>query len=178
MGRWCESKLLGEHVGGSAVRSIYFVSKIHTISASQTCSSNHAFADRKDEQLLLISVGAKQVLTSWLLQYRSTDNDKLHYDGLNTDSQFVSSSTSGFSSISFQWLSTHMPPKFASTHQKVKKLETSENGNSSTMKSSLSGLDEALSKKQKPKPDVLDQHENDWRYMAVTAFLVKHADSR
>ncbi|XP_020255003.1 uncharacterized protein LOC109831932 isoform X2 [Asparagus officinalis] len=176
MGRWCESKLLGEHVGGSAVRSVYFVSKTHIITTSQSCGSNHGVADKNDNPLLLISVGAKQVLTSWLLQYRSTDIENLHHNGANTDSEDVHSPTL---SMYFQWLSTHMPPKFASSHQKVKREpKAPENGNCLTTKITLLESDLTKTKKLKPKSELMDRQDNDWRYMAVTAFLVKHVDSR
>lgn len=159
----CESKLLGEHVGGSAVRSVYFTSKMHTIGVAENCSAvskfiSHSSPNSKDSKFLLISVGAKQVLTSWVLQCEAPEN----------------------SLMSFQWLSTHMPPKFASSRRKVENiLETAEKGNSVNMSSApLAESDSSECKKTKPLSFLMDQIENDWRYLAVTAFLLKHIDSR
>lgn len=98
------SKLLGEHVGGSAVRSICCVSKLHIIPSATTKvpdgRSEHNAADEdKDNPILLISVGAKRVLTSWLLKSRKLD-DKTNFrtdnqhDAKELDDQFLSSMSS------------------------------------------------------------------------------------
>lgn len=111
--------MLGEHVGGSAVRSICFVSNIHVILADTTnvLTSRDEEAESQESKYrpsLLISVGAKRVLTSWLLRNRKLDKkeeiflkqqDYVTEDG---DASEVSSL------LSFQWLSTDMPPKYSS----------------------------------------------------------------
>lgn len=113
---WSTSKLLGEHVGGSAVRSICCVSKLHTIpSAAITVPDDRSEQNvddvDKDNPTLLISVGAKRVLTSWLLKSTRlknktnfhTDNQQ---DSKEVDGRLLSSLSS---SMTFQWLSTDMP---------------------------------------------------------------------
>ncbi|KAJ6686773.1 WD REPEAT PROTEIN [Salix purpurea] len=62
---WFTSKLLGEHVGGSAVRSICPVSKMHIIASDLTNLSDwtkrqNTCAGDIDNPFLLISVGSKQ----------------------------------------------------------------------------------------------------------------------
>ncbi|XP_078169265.1 transducin family protein / WD-40 repeat family protein [Carex rostrata] len=113
--RWSDSKLLGEHVGGSAVRSICFTPKTHQyghhLHGSQSdCEINHDYS-------LLISVGSKQVLTCWILN-------------------------EGNASTTFQWFSSHIPPKVNTNNKEEKHIE------------------------------------NDWRYMAVTAFILRNSFAR
>ncbi|KAK4273317.1 hypothetical protein QN277_021743 [Acacia crassicarpa] len=181
---WSISKLLGEHVGGSAVRSLCCVSKLHIISsrAANLCDgrgeSNAAIEDQ-DNPILLISVGAKRVLTSWMLKNRRLDNK----EDIPADQQYNSSGDydnfwSDFSSLTFQWLSTDMPAKYASTR---KNLE-------SDAKKVVESAENAYNAKGDVRPgsllperalDVIrDKHEDDWRYLAVTAFHVKCAGSR
>ncbi|XP_027351575.1 uncharacterized protein LOC113862665 isoform X2 [Abrus precatorius] len=184
---WSTSKLLGEHVGGSAVRSICCVSKAHTISldmgdgdAPDGGSELNAGLENKDNPTLLISVGAKRVLTSWLLKHRRLDNK----GDLPTDHQYKSQ---GFddkllsnlsSSMTFQWLSTDMPAKYSITpkipENNLEKLGVAENVSNTNIDDrpgsliSESGITNLIR----------DKHEDDWRYLAVTAFLVKCSGSR
>ncbi|KAK2970234.1 hypothetical protein RJ640_021670, partial [Escallonia rubra] len=144
---WSASKLLGEHVGGSAVRSICSISKMHILAADLTNMPCETFI--KDTTLegwenpfLLISVGAKRVLTAW----KQKRNMRTLADGLNDAIR-----NDFHPSMSFQWLSTDMPTKRCSNHETRKNMQNA-----------------CLS----------DTSENDWRYLAVTAFLVKFADSR
>ncbi|XP_026457214.1 uncharacterized protein LOC113357933 isoform X1 [Papaver somniferum] len=178
------SKLLGEHVGSSAVRSISFVSKIYSAAVDQThmtqeCRSS---VDDRDNQLLLISVGAKRVLTSWLLQNGSADKEKTLVNDLLVKAENRSKPQSKtFSSMSFQWLSTDMPSRFSSTHKGGKgpqgSVEVGENA-SNNGSGAPSGSLFSENCELEVRSDILDKNENDWRYMAVTAFLVKGADCR
>ncbi|XP_058076183.1 uncharacterized protein LOC131224801 isoform X2 [Magnolia sinica] len=177
---WSASKLLGKHVGGSAVRSICFVSEIYTTGQAYISCGEHrhdAIADR-DDQFLLISVGAKRVLTSWLLQ------NKRHKEEALVQGAVAKTGNIGgpeCPSMSFQWLSTHMPPKFASTRKSIENtVQNSGQGrNVSVLKASpTSRASIAKSKETESKLTQEEQNENDWRYMAVTAFLLKGADSR
>ncbi|KAJ6806159.1 uncharacterized protein M6B38_176215 [Iris pallida] len=176
MGSWCKSKLLGEHVGGSAVRSIHFVSKIYTITASRTCSPGHDLSERKVDQLLLLSVGAKQVLTSWVLCDSTPESEEINDSDQDSEDAFCH--TPEFSSISFQWLSTHTPPKLGSASRRVDFSASTEKGNGSIVQSAMPASQLTEYEKQNPKSTLMDQSENDWRYLAVTGFLVKHANSR
>ncbi|OEL16371.1 hypothetical protein BAE44_0022611 [Dichanthelium oligosanthes] len=165
-GRWCSSKLLGEHVGGSAVRATCFIPKTYTI-ADKSCNySSNSISDdiaveNKDETFLLISVGSKQVLTAWILQPRIAENGQVCLNGLDTDSKQSSKNLeSGDFAMSFQWLTTHMPPKLTRNRLKPGHIKQSvEEGNSYVVQPNLG---------------VMDHMENDWRYLSVTAFLLKH----
>ncbi|WOL19113.1 WD repeat-containing protein 6 isoform X2 [Canna indica] len=166
IGRWSESLLLGEHVGGSAVRSICFIPKIYTFmsSTSSGCTYNSS-ADGNEDQLLLISVGSKQVLTSWVLKNTIAENGS-------------SKLTSKFqSSVSFQWLSTHMPQKFANRQKKTEKLMEMPEECPTIHSNQISTVSPTECRKGNHDCTFGDQIDNDWRYLAVTAFLVKHLDS-
>ncbi|KAF0932871.1 hypothetical protein E2562_012193 [Oryza meyeriana var. granulata] len=149
-GKWCSSKLLGEHVGGSAVRATCFVQKAYTF-LDKSCNiipngnSDDILVKNKDNILLLISVGSKQVLTTWVLQPKVTENRHV--------------CSSGDSAMTFQWLSTHMPPKLTNRSKTGHVKQNNEEGDSSMVQ---------------PNQVIMDQLENDWRYLSVTAFLLEH----
>ncbi|KAI7748445.1 hypothetical protein M8C21_007603 [Ambrosia artemisiifolia] len=150
---WSASKLLGEHVGGSAVRSLCSVQKVHTFTC-HTMSTAGAIIkqgtdlDDQEDQFLLISVGAKRVITAW--KRKSTSTPK--------------------SEMLFQWLSSDLPNRKGGTNLNgSKKEETNRN------------LDNVSIDKPPPENSEVccnDGKENDWRYLAVTAFLVKISGSR
>ncbi|GMP87350.1 hypothetical protein CsSME_00039757 [Camellia sinensis var. sinensis] len=182
---WSASSLLGEHVGGSAVRSICFVSKIHKLAADVTnmpYGINRLNADLGDREnpCLLISVGAKRVLTCWKQKNRVTkfkEEASMTKPRDATGSGFKPSSRM-FSPMSFQWLSTDMPNKYYSTceiRENTEKVGTAEN---------VVGSDAAYAspfpeaRKMESKIYLGDKYENDWRYLAVTAFLVEVTYSR
>ncbi|KAJ4956703.1 hypothetical protein NE237_013486 [Protea cynaroides] len=181
---WSASKLLGEHVGGSAVRSLCFVSKIHIITGDQSEVSNErdgcslAF-DNTDYQFLLISVGAKRVLTAWLLCDSGSNNKEESLD-VGAKENSVTPSRA-LPSVSFQWLSTDMPPKFSSTHRRINNIDEKIGPVKNALNKSsnpTSTSDSAESMDVDSKSCFGDKNENDWRYLAVTAFLVKGADCR
>jgi hypothetical protein len=157
--------LLGEHVGGSAVRATCFIPKTYTIT-DKSCDygstgiSDDITIENKDETLLLISVGSKQVLTTWILQPR-IENAQVCLNGLDVDSkQSSKNSESGDLAMSFQWLTTHMPPKLTRNRLKAGHIKQSgEEGSFSAVQ---------------PNMGVMDPMENDWRYLSVTSFLLKH----
>lgn len=163
------------------MRSICYVSKIHVISNDVTNGADgrneqNASGENKENPSLLISVGAKRVLTSWLLRNRKLYKmeNTLASEQSNTAGNGNSSEVS--SSMSFQWLSTDMPPKYKSSDKFTKNV------------GKIIGLAENMSsvKADEGTEDgkmVLqsytgDKCEDDWRYLAVTAFLVKCAGSR
>ncbi|KAM7526949.1 hypothetical protein LguiB_030359 [Lonicera macranthoides] len=178
---WSASKLLGEHVGGSAVRSICSVSKMHIIAAADMPDG----IDRKktttlvdgENPFLLISVGAKRVLTAWQQKTRWITSNKKEEEEEEPDDGKGHPSLGALSSISFQWLSTDMPTRNCSTRKKGRNVQKTaenccnENSDSAVSPKSNKNMD---SKSSIPG----DEYENDWRYLAVTAFLVKVADSR
>ncbi|CAN4112818.1 unnamed protein product [Withania somnifera] len=158
---WSTSKLLGEHVGGSAVRSIFFVSRLHKMvldanDTPESVNSEKWFLDDPEDCSLLISVGAKRVVTAWK-QKCNIKNDLNFYGSL--------------SSASFQWLSTDMPTRDRNhgKQQNNKKVSgTVENGGSFCSED----------KRSYSEPCIPDICENDWRYLAVTAFLVQVSGTR
>jgi hypothetical protein len=155
--------MLGEHVGGSAVRDTCFIAKTYTLidkSCNSSGSSGNILIENEDTTFLLISVGSKQVLTTWILQPRIAENRQGCSGGLDLDTkQSLECSDNGDSSLTFQWLSTHMPPKLTTNRLKAGHVKQNfEEGNSSAQ----------------PNLAIMDQMENDWRYLSVTAFLLKH----
>ncbi|PKI35559.1 hypothetical protein CRG98_044013 [Punica granatum] len=174
---WSSSKLLGEHVGGSAVRSICCVSRTHRVNTlaggyKENLTKNvEAFTEAGDDPVLLISVGAKRVLTSWLLRkWNPREEESLvdHQQQKKTDN-----GSAGSSSMSFQWLSTDMPVRNSVPPKKSEKIDR-------FVKGRKNGSTENVDAKVKlPTEGSLgDKYEDDWRYLAVTAFLVKYTGSR
>lgn len=185
MGNWQDSKLLGEHVGGSAVRSICFISGIHRFSADTSYNlaeenTIYVSTESNENQFLLISVGAKQVLTSWILENKEVITKEEDCDKEPSDASAISCPPlNEFSSISFRWLSTYMPQRFTSTHRRDRLMEINEEKNSSTIKPSpISDPQTARCSTEKPRDNLVNLMDNDWRYLAVTGFLLKHAGSR
>ncbi|GFP93621.1 WD repeat-containing protein 6 [Phtheirospermum japonicum] len=156
---WSSSQHLGEHVGGSAVRSICSVSKMHIFMTDSACAQNGTLEDK--DPFILISVGAKRVITAW--------------------KQMITMNNKTTPSFSFQWLSTDMPSKHTSyvKRQNTKEpLEKSED--LSTAKSDPIYVELPSSDYRKMGPNFCpeDDLENDWRYLDVTAFHVKETGSR
>ncbi|XP_024044008.1 uncharacterized protein LOC18048806 isoform X3 [Citrus clementina] len=185
---WSSSKLLGEHVGGSAVRSICFVSEINQISAvvdnvSEEINRQNGVAEDKENPFLLISVGAKRVLTSWLLRHRGIDEmeETTVESKYNRNGNDLELSLGASSSLSFQWLSTDMPTKNSSTHGKkkdMKKVDHITRNIASMNANAKTGSISSESREREAKAFLGDKYEDDWRYLAVTAFLVKCPGSR
>lgn len=175
MENWSSSKLLGEHVGGSAVRSICCMSKTHVVNTSGGgCVKNviknvQASKEAADDAVMLISVGAKRVLTSWLL------GNQIPLEELLDDQQQkqVDNGPVGSSSISFQWLSTDMPVRNSVPPEKWEKRDCYTKGRKNA------GNEDLDARVKLPSEGSLrDKYEDDWRYLAVTAFLAKCAGSR
>lgn len=96
--------------------------------------------DEQEDQFLLISVGAKRVLTAWKRKIISKPK----------------------SEMSFQWLSSGFPIRNSVNSLKGSKEKNTGNLDNNSLVSS----------------DSCDGLENDWRYLAVTSFLVKLSGSR
>lgn len=161
------------------MRSICSVSKMHTIPADVTNMTNgtdrHNVAwDAMENPFLLISVGAKRVVTSWLLQTSTIENKGEVLDGVQNNTG------KGSPSMSFQWLSSDLPAKYSSIRKKTEDLEKivgTEKASSLNISSESGSLFPEKNEMQlKTCPG--DIYENDWRYLAVTAFLVKDSVSR
>ncbi|CAL9009232.1 unnamed protein product [Prunus brigantina] len=179
---WSASKLLGEHVGGSAVRSICSVSKISIVLSDVTnipdTNGQNAAMENIETPVLLISVGAKRVLTSWLLRSRKVDNKEEQHNITGNSNKVLLQESS---SMSFQWLSTDMPAKYSSAHKFPENKEKKAGLAANVSSAEADGRSMSLSSengKMELKSGIKDKYEDDWRYLAVTAFLVKCAGSR
>ncbi|KAI4319911.1 hypothetical protein MLD38_033452 [Melastoma candidum] len=171
---WSSSKMLGGHVGGSAVRSICCVSALHMHAPDAYNPDGNGDAQVEEGlsstyqsdayPVLLISVGAKRVLTSWVLRDRRSPrqegrlSDTAHGDA---KSSFLPSADLP-STISFQWLSSDMPVKYSVPPKNRAEVN-------------LPAKDDKISPL---KATHFECSEDDWRYLAVTAFLVRHVGSR
>ncbi|MBA0656195.1 hypothetical protein Goklo_008575 [Gossypium klotzschianum] len=184
MENWSASKLLGEHVGGSAVRSICFVSKTHIIPSDVSSTpglekGQNDTSDGKQNPCLLVSVGAKRVLTTWLLRNRSLDEEEEIYpeQKLNRCETGCKPTVKQCSSMSFRWLSTNMPIRSPSMEGREKTMRAT-NKISSLDSDAKTGSTLIEKEGTKSKTCLVNKYEDDWRYLAVTAFLVKCAGSR
>ncbi|KAK6118147.1 hypothetical protein DH2020_048131 [Rehmannia glutinosa] len=187
MENWLSSQHLGEHVGGSAIRSICFVSKVHmfmpdsTGNPSVVCAQNGTLEDK--DPFMLISVGAKRVVTAWK-QATTVTNKRLGNMCSVIDkngNNLTDSSTATVSSFSFQWLSTDMPFRHASHVKRQNTKDLLEKVvDLSTDRSDAISVESHSSNYRKMEPNFFpeDNLENDWRYLDVTAFLVKETGSR
>jgi len=135
----------------------------------ESVNSEKWFLEDPEDCSLLISVGAKRVVTAW----KQKSKMRIREDGtldtecnIKNDLHFHGSS----SSASFQWLSTDMPTRERNNgKQQNKKVSgTVKNGGSFSSEDKRSYSESCL-------PDIF---ENDWRYLAVTAFLVQVAGIR
>lgn len=166
---WSTSKLLGEHVNGSAVKSLCVSLRLYTIlgDPSNVCSGVHGVKENLgelDNFSFLISVGAKRVLTVWKQRLSFADRmEKAAYSEPSTaiENDYNESCSHRLSSSpTFEWLSADMPAKC-------------------TNKSKGQGLENGKRNVMSPlNPCDTDEVSNDWRYLAVTAFHVKILDSR
>ncbi|KAB2620162.1 hypothetical protein D8674_041787 [Pyrus ussuriensis x Pyrus communis] len=149
---WSASKLLG--------------SMLLNIVPSDTANINgkNAAAENRETPVLLISVGAKRVLTSWLLRSNK----------VNKKDETLSDQQHNITGNGNEWLSTGMPVKYSSNRkfpENVGNYSIAEtNGGSRLLSSEKGNID--------LKSSLTDEYEDDWRYLAVTAFLVKCAGSR
>ncbi|KAB2052554.1 hypothetical protein ES319_A12G129200v1 [Gossypium barbadense] len=184
MENWSASKLLGEHVGGSAFRSICFVSKTQIIPSVVSSTpglekGQNDTSDGKQNPCLLVSVGAKRVLTTWLLRNRSLDEEEEIYpeQKLNRCETRCKPTVKQCSSMSFRWLSTNMPIRSPSMEGREKTVSAA-NKISSLDSDAKTGSTFIEKEGTKSKTCLVNKYEDDWRYLAVTAFLVKCAGSR
>lgn len=96
------------------MRSICFVSKTHIFDADSTDMPKGVAVEDQENPCLLISVGAKRVLTAWKQKFRV----RTKVEGLSSRPANGNSSSTVPPSMSFQWLSTDMPTKSCVTREK------------------------------------------------------------
>ncbi|KAL3827740.1 hypothetical protein ACJIZ3_016542 [Penstemon smallii] len=185
---WSSSKLLGEHVGGSAVRSICSVSKIYTFTPDSigmpngTHEQKGTLEDRGNPNII-ISVGAKRVVTAWKQMIRMS-NGRLDAQCSEIDNgnenYIIRSSSTAVSSLSFQWLTTDMPSKNTNYVNRQNTKEVLDRSVDLSTNSSVATIGSHSSKSRNMGSNFYleDNTENDWRYLDVTSFLVKDAGSR
>ncbi|KAK4406885.1 WD repeat-containing protein 6 [Sesamum angolense] len=151
MENWVYSQHLGEHVSGSAVRSVCSVSKMHIFVPESSGMPNVVYRQNGTSEdrdpFILISVGAKRVVTAW--------------------KQMIIMSNKGVDSVCI-----------CVKRQYTKEvLETDEDLSTTSDSVPIEQLPSRCRKKEAnlcPEDDL----ENDWRYLDVTAFLVKECGSR
>lgn len=127
------------------------------------------FVEDPEDCSLLISVGAKRVVTAWKQKrkMRIREGTLDSECNIKNDLRFHGS----LSSASFQWLSTDMP-----TRERNHGKQQNNQKVSGTVKKGGSFASE--DERSYSEPCIPDICENDWRYLAVTAFLVQTAGTR
>lgn len=134
------SQVLGEHVGGSAVRAVT------SVTGCFVCKKHCLIMQDKvvpaESSCILISVGAKEVMTSWLLEW------EVDLDRRGRQAQMLSS----------RWLST----KRFLRNRKPSKM-SQEHPNASVQDSGIKSESALL---------LDDVDDDDLRYLAVTSFSV------
>lgn len=145
------------------MRSVCCVSNMHIIASDiPDIGGEDSVMDDSESPCLLISVGAKRVLTSWLLRNGRQNKKGESLVSDNADDR----ASSDVSSVTFQWLATDMPTK-SKKIEKSPKLDVVEEDTSVNVTESRSNSYQGR-----------ENYEDDWRYMATTAFLVKCVGSR
>lgn len=164
------------------MRFICYISKVHLISSDGTIMPDvkdiqEYASNYKENPILLISAGAKRVLTSWLQKHRKLEkmertNACLQHGKVRYEPSELSSS------VSFKWLSTDMPTKNSSSHRNSYSKRKDEANTASSInpdaESKLLQEKEELRLRSFP----IEKYEDDWRYLAVTGFLVRQFNSR
>jgi hypothetical protein len=150
--------ILGDHVGGSAVRALALVAKVdcytqaENVSVESNAQSSGKCCELIRDQELLFSAGAKEVLTCWLLDWgRDVEGEELSVNQRAPSSQ---------------WLSTHSPER---TQSIVAKLGAEVNESMS-----VAQVDEPdtsrVGKEEVSCSSRSDDGDDDQRYLALTAF--------
>ncbi|KAG6412590.1 hypothetical protein SASPL_125273 [Salvia splendens] len=188
MENWSSSQHLGEHVGGSAVRSICAVSKMHVFMPDPSNIRNVVYRQtgivNGRDPFILISVGAKRVVTAWKQTVTTIKNrvDAISSEmNKNNENNSSDSSAATMSSLSFQGLSTDMPLRHNSNMKRQDSNNVSETPEDGIVTASNAIPCESVSpecRNTEPNLYPVDNFDNDWRYLDVTAFIVREAGSR
>ncbi|KAL3689810.1 hypothetical protein R1sor_016119 [Riccia sorocarpa] len=169
--------VLGDHVGGSAVRSLALVDKAHCL-CTQTPGNEDLLSGvpvRTSEPCnFIFSAGAKEVLTCWRLVWDVEGIDS-RADPVPSlaDEKLEEKTVSNPCKVSSQWLSTRMlqkkhPPATPGVRE-AGFVEQASRSSMSSLVGVLSVEDEDL-KEKRAVPSKLD--DDDHRYLAMTAFAV------
>ncbi|KAG6556956.1 hypothetical protein Mapa_001372 [Marchantia paleacea] len=185
--------VLGDHVGGSAVRCLTVVDKIHSLGKGldldrdpgerlESCSGD---GGRSDTRQYLFSAGAKEVLTCWVLDWLpETLDGEEPYVGKEKTGQSPPSAYENLqevialnsSKFTSQWLSTRMP-------QRKRLPASSRDGedSSSDFKNLSNLVTQLATEEDDKKGDIViatKVDDDDHRYLAMTAFAVRCANTR
>lgn len=157
--------LLSEHTGGSAVRAVTLVTLIQE---NQPRTSQNTGEKCTQDPLLLLSVGAKQVLTCWLLEWGKGSDSKCS----SNDKMTTRSTSHGVvdpieeipveQSLSSKWLTSYTP-------------RTSHPSKSNEITPKSNNIQGSIEKgKEKPTREGSRRgvEEDDLRFLALTAFSV------
>ncbi|KAH7404369.1 hypothetical protein KP509_15G022100 [Ceratopteris richardii] len=135
-------QVLGEHVGGSSVREIVAVTK-YTL-CNRRCPADKDAILSAEPSYILISVGAKEVLTCWLLEWDETVREKTQ-------------------TLSSRWLSM----KRCMKRRKFKKISDMDLNTIGQVDAQVTENALALEG-----VDADDYDDDDLRYLAVTSFSI------
>lgn len=162
--------VLGEHTGGSAVRAVTLVTLKQI---NQPHTAQNTVKERTQDPLLLLSVGAKEVLTCWLLEW-GNDSDSKNASIDKGNSITTRSTSHGIvdpieeipveQSLSSKWLTSYTPPR--TSHPSKSKEITPDPNNVQ---------DSIQNRSEKPNSEGSRRgvkEDDDLRFLAVTAFSV------
>ena len=162
--------VLGEHTGGSAVRAVTLVALIQT---NQPHTAQNTVEERTQAPLLLLSVGAKEVLTCWLLEW-GNDSDSKNASIDKGNSVTARSTSHGIidpieeipveQSLSSKWLTSYTPPRTSHPSESKEITPKSNNGQES--------IEKRLGKPDREGSRRGVKEDDDLRFLAVTAFSV------
>lgn len=173
--------VLGEHTGGSAVRALSLVKGVHTVMQEASPLVGEKNTHMKDP-ILLLSVGAKEVLTCWLLQWKQDTDDILNNIELSNtytkDEVTISPSADKYQSegklLSSKWLSSYAQSR---VHHPFTKAAKSFTTSEVSVGVDACSSPENLSQYRKEDRQVMEglkkeaEDDDDLRFLAMTGFL-------
>lgn len=143
--------LLGEHTGGSAVRALTVVQGVQTSVHYQPPYIRN-LAVSKTDPVLLLSVGAKEVLTCWLLEWKQ---------------DFVEDTVT--EALSSKWLCSYAPPR---SHKLPRKRDKAAKKDDKAADKSLVEEKQSIEESR-----IATNDDDDLRFLAVTATSIYCPDT-
>lgn len=169
--------LLGEHTGGSAVRALTLVQGAQTFVHYQPPSIRNLDICKTD-LVLLLSVGAKEVLTCWLLEWKQdSDSTSASVDEtalISTVPEDTVNQSSVTEALSSKWLCSYAPPhSFKLPRKKEKASKTNEKHHVKALDKVDMHLREQLTEESR----IITNDDDDLRFLAVTAMSIYSPDT-
>jgi hypothetical protein len=133
------------------------------------------------DPLLLLSVGAKEVLTCWLLEWKQ-DPDSMSAsmddtEVISTVSEDNLNQSPVTDALSSKWLCSYAPPRTSKLPRK-KKESTSKNSDKHLPKALEKAVDMQPKEKQSPEESrIVTNDDDDLRFLAVTAMSIYSPES-